>query len=104
MVSITEYSTSIRKIHLENLDFIESSSVRQIGFVAQDVEKQMKATGYDFNGLHKPANEHDNYSLAYSLFVVPLVKVMQEQHKIIEQQGKEISELKSIVKQLIIKK
>ena len=94
---------SFRKKHLENMDFNPSSSIRQSGFVAQDVEKAMIQTGYDFNGLHKPANENDNYSLAYSLFVVPLVKGMQEQQKMIEQQAKELTSLKILMNQLVKK-
>ena len=85
------------------MDFNPSSSIRQSGFVAQDVEKAMIQTGYDFNGLHKPANENDNYSLAYSLFVVPLVKGMQEQQKMIEQQAKELTSLKILMNQLVKK-
>ena len=52
--------------------------------LSQEVEQAMKESGYDFNGMHKPADENDNYSLAYSLFTVPLVKGMQEQQKMIE--------------------
>ena len=64
----------------------------------------MKATGYDFNGLHKPESSTDNYSLAYSEFVVPLVKAVQEQQTMINEQKKTIDELKkqneAILKQL----
>ncbi len=76
---------SIRAKHFENTDFSASSSIRQSGFVAQDVEKAMKESGYNFNGVHKPADENDNYSIAYSLFTVPLVKAVQEQQKMIEE-------------------
>ena len=65
-------------------DYSESSSIRQSGFIAQEVEKAAKESGYDFNGVHKPANENDNYSIGYSLFVVPLVKAVQEQQQIID--------------------
>mgnify|MGYP002354806687 FL=1 len=65
-------------------DFGPSSSIRQSGFIAQEVEKAAKETGYDFNGVHIPQNENDNYSIAYSQFVVPLVKAVQEQQKMIE--------------------
>ena len=72
-----------------------TSSIRQSGFVAQEVEQAMKESGYDFNGLHKPADENDNYGLAYGLFTVPLVKAVQEQQKMIEELKKEINELKN---------
>ena len=58
----------------------------------------MMKSGYNFNGLHRPADENDNYSVAYSLFVVPLVKGMQEQQKIIDQLFRDIEMLKTKVK------
>ncbi len=68
-----------KRKHFERVDFKSSTAVRQSGFVAQDVEKAMKETGYNFNGVNIPKNEKDHYSVAYELFVVPLVKGMQEQ-------------------------
>ena len=58
-------------------------AVRMSGFIAQEVEKAAKETGYDFDGVKKPANEMDNYGLTYSTFVVPLVKAVQEQQQLI---------------------
>lgn len=95
---------SLRAKHISNIDFSKSSAVRQSGFVAQDVEKAMVSSGYDFNGVHKPSNENDNYSVSYSLFVVPLVKAVQEQQAMIDKQAKEIDELKTTVKALAGKK
>lgn len=83
---------SISKNYM-NEDFGPSSSIRQSGFIAQEVEKAAKETGYDFNGVHKPENENDNYSLAYSQFVVPLVKAVQEQQKMIEDLQKQLKQL-----------
>jgi hypothetical protein len=57
----------------------EASKVIRTGFIAQEVEEAMKQTGFDFDGLHRPENDKDNYSLNYSGFVVPLVKAVQEQ-------------------------
>ena len=88
---------SIKRKHTEGVDFSASSSIRQSGFVAQEVEQAMKESGYDFNGVHKPADGNDHYSLAYSLFTVPLVKAVQEQQK-------EIEELKAMVKSLAAEK
>src|SRR5450432_3082396 len=48
------------------------------GFVAQEVETAAKSLNYDFSGVHTPQNDKDLYGLAYSEFVVPLVKAMQE--------------------------
>lgn len=51
------------------------------GFLAQNVEKVAKELGYSFDGVHSPANDKDHYSLAYSQFIMPLVKGMQEQQQ-----------------------
>lgn len=48
------------------------------GFLAQDVEKITKEMGYEFDGVHAPSNVRDNYSIAYSQFIMPLVKAVQE--------------------------
>ena len=80
---------SVREKRLAHTDYTASESVRQSGFIAQEVEKAMKESSYDFNGLHKPADKNDNYSLAYSEFVVPLVKAVQEQQRMISNLSKE---------------
>jgi hypothetical protein len=64
------------------------------GFVAQDVEQAAKELGYDFDGVNAPRNETDHYSISYASFVMPLVKAVQEQQTIIEQQQKQIDSLK----------
>ncbi len=56
----------------------EKSKKRELGFVAQDVEKLVKDNNYTFNGVYTPQNSNDNYALDYSRFVVPLVKAVQE--------------------------
>jgi trimeric autotransporter adhesin len=93
---------SLREAILLSKDYRESSSIRQSGFIAQEVEKAAKESGYDFNGVHVPANDNDNYGVAYSLFTVPLVKAVQELHgqnklqqKTIESQQEQISDLRS---------
>jgi len=76
-----------------NLNYAEGERIRQSGFIAQDVEKAAREAGYDFNGVVAPKNEKETYSLAYSQFVVPLVKAVQEQQAVIEQQNKKIEML-----------
>jgi len=71
------------------------------GFLAQDVEKIAKDLGYEFDGVHAPANDRDHYSLAYSQFIMPLVKGMQEQQKIIEDQNKKIKSQDEKIEALI---
>ncbi len=69
--------------------------IKQSGFLAQEVEQAAINAGYDFSGVSKPKGDVKYYSLAYSEFVVPLVKGMQEQQVIIEEQQNEILELKA---------
>lgn len=45
-----------------------------------------------------PKNSSDYYGLRYAEFVVPLVKGMQEQQKMIEELKKEIEDLKREIK------
>ena len=59
-------------------------STRRTGFLAQDVEKVTQELGFDFDGLHAPANARDYYGLNYAQFVVPLVRAVQEQQVQIE--------------------
>ncbi len=71
--------------------------IRMTGFIAQQVEQAAKATGYDFSGVVKPANNNDLYSLKYSEFVVPLVKAVQQLDKSKDEQQKTIDELRQLV-------
>ena len=76
----------------------------QTGFIAQEVEDIAHEIGYDFSGIDAPANENDLYGLRYAEFVVPLVKAIQEQQKMIEEQTIEIQNLKDRVKNLELEK
>ena len=76
----------------------------QTGFIAQEVETAANSIGYEFNGIVKPKNDNDFYSLRYSDFVVPLVKAVQEQQAQIDklqlqinQQQKDIQELRQLI-------
>lgn len=68
--------------------------IRYSGFIAQEVEKAAKEVGYDFSGVDAPKNEKDLYSLRYAEFVVPMVKAIQEQQSIIENQKMLMAEIK----------
>jgi hypothetical protein len=63
------------------------------GFIAQEVESAAKNIGYDFSGVDAPKNDKDYYGLRYAEFVVPLVKAVQEQQTIIDNQNRKIDEL-----------
>jgi len=71
---------------------VRKAPVRQIGFVAQEVEAVVKKTGYVFTGVEAPQNENDHYSIRYAEFVVPLVKAVQELTAIINEQEKKAEE------------
>ncbi len=77
------------------------------GFLAQDVEKIANEMGYYFDGIRAPQNEKGHYSLAYSQFIMPLVKAIQEQQEIIKnlksennEQQKKINDQEEKIKQL----
>ena len=91
------YNLDVSRVdeYLGNTQFIENdktllearenkSNFVQSGFIAQEVEKAAREAGYDFSGVDVPKNENDLYGLRYAEFVVPMVKAMQEQQKIIE--------------------
>jgi hypothetical protein len=65
-------------------DFGPSTALLHTGFIAQDVEEAVTSLGFDFDGLEIPKGEAGNYSIAYSQFVVPLVKAVQEQQAMID--------------------
>ena len=78
------------------------------GFAAQEVEAAATAAGYDFSGVDKPKNDKDFYGLRYGDFVVPLVKAVQEQQKMIDDQRatieaiqKRLDEQEKLIQQLI---
>jgi hypothetical protein len=72
----------------------------QTGFIAQEVEEAAVLLGYNFNGVKAPKNEKDLYSIQYASFVVPLVKAVQEQQEIIENQNAKIKSLEDRLKAL----
>ncbi len=76
------------------------ASVKNAGFVAQDVEKAAKSVGYDFDGVERPQHENDLYALRYSLFVVPLVKAVQELNEKQELKKQTVESLKKQFAQL----
>jgi hypothetical protein len=65
----------------------------QTGFIAQEVEKAARETGYDFSGVDAPKNENDFYGLRYAEFTVPLVKAVQELSAQNQQQQQLIDQL-----------
>jgi hypothetical protein len=72
----------------------------QTGFIAQEVEAAAQSLGYEFSGVDAPESENDYYGLRYAEFVVPLVKAVQEQQEMIEQQSKIIRLLQDRISKL----
>jgi hypothetical protein len=70
------------------------------GFIAQEVEAAARSVGFNFSGVDAPKNEKDMYGLRYAEFVVPLVKAVQEQQKMIEDRDAANQELKRTVDDL----
>jgi trimeric autotransporter adhesin len=80
---------------------LEKEKIVYTGFVAQEVEKAAKETGFNFSGVDAPKNETDLYGLRYAEFVVPLVKAVQEQQQQIEVLNKKIDGQKKINEELL---
>lgn len=80
--------------------YAEAAKIRRTGFIAQEVEKAAKASGYHFSGIIKPTSTNDHYGLSYESFVAPLVKGMQEQQVQIQKQQEQLDALKKENEQL----
>jgi trimeric autotransporter adhesin len=92
--------------YINNPEYKKSKSEKEktiyTGFIAQEVEKAAKETGFNFSGVDAPKNQNDYYGLRYAEFTVPLVKAVQELSQqnsdlkaAIEQLKKEINDLKN---------
>jgi hypothetical protein len=79
------------------IDYTESENIRHNGFIAQEVEKAAKETGYEFDGVIAPKNAKEAYGISYSQFVVPLVKAVQEQ-QVLSELKKKLNYLKAALK------
>lgn len=71
----------------------EKETIRYTGFIAQEVDSAAKAVGYDFSGVDKVTDSDRMLGLRYAEFVVPLVKAVQEQQTLIEEQRVLIQQL-----------
>lgn len=80
-----------------------NTTIRQIGFIAQEVEAAAKSLGFSFSGVDAPQQPGNLYGIRYSEFVVPLVKAVQEQQVEINKQREEINQLRQLLQTLIEK-
>ncbi|RMB59557.1 hypothetical protein EAX61_08205 [Dokdonia sinensis] len=78
----------------------KNTGKREVGFLAQDVEKLAQDLNFDFSGIKTPEDDNDIYGLRYASFVVPLVKAVQEQQSQIEDLKREVQELKHLKDEL----
>jgi hypothetical protein len=84
----------LRGVYFNRID--DEKKKRNIGFIAQEVEKVIpEVVTY--------ADDIDEYGVAYGNITGMLVEAMKEQQQTIENQQKEIDELKEMVKHLLNK-
>ncbi|UGS23395.1 tail fiber domain-containing protein [Flavobacterium channae] len=76
-------------------------NIKQTGFIAQEVAQTAKSLNFDFSGIDAPKKIDGLYGLRYAEFVVPLVKAVQEQQQIIEEQNEKIKQLEAINKEIL---
>jgi len=105
MNAIEAFLETPDSLRLPESEALKAAEV-QSGFIAQEVEQAAQQVGYDFHGVDAPKNAKSHYGLRYAEFVVPMVKAMQEQQEIIEQQQKtnedlqrQIDELRELIEQ-----
>jgi trimeric autotransporter adhesin len=82
----------------------EGDKIKYSGFLAQEVEQAAKDSDYEFSCYDTPKNKFGLYTIKYAEFVVPLVKAMQEQEVIIQNQQKQIGLLEKRLAVLEAKK
>lgn len=91
-------------VYIQQKEVSKNTGQIETGFLAQEVEKAANEIRFDFNGINKPGTLKDTYTLAYSTFVVPLVKAVQERQEQIEKQQLQIDELKAMLMKIMAKK
>ena len=76
-----------------------SQKTREIGFIAQDVDKILSEIGYDDQGF-LTEDDKGQLNLRYNDFIPLLTKAMQEQQEIIIKQGEMMNELRDEINEL----
>ena len=73
------------------------------GFIAQEVKAIMDAKSLEFGGFNdmKESGGKDILSLGYTEFIAPMVKAIQEQQVIIDEQRKRLDAMEKLLNQLI---
>lgn len=86
---------------LKQSDYSQSEEMVHMGFIAQDVEELIKQKKYQLSIVKTPATANDNYSLAYSELIAPLVRAVQEQQQQIELLKKDNADIKDALQKLL---
>lgn len=92
MDAISRFNRLPDSLRLKQAEQLKSKEI-QSGFIAQEVEQAAISSNYNFHGVEKPKDDNSHYSLRYAEFVVPIVKALQEQQQIINDQNKKIETL-----------
>lgn len=91
------------KLKPDTLDWegkYDIEKIKMTGFIAQEVAQAAQEVNYNFSGIYQPKSDNDLYGLSYSAFVVPLVKAVQEQQSMIDQQNAANEKLQQEIQQL----
>jgi Chaperone of endosialidase len=84
-----DFSMALRPVAFR---LINGNDRIDFGFISQEIESLL---GVDYNVLGIGGTAERKLSLHYTDFVAPMVKAMQKQQEIIEQQQAEISTMKA---------
>lgn len=102
------YNVKPRELHkiwgtpdsvVNKMDFSETEKEIRIGFIAQEVEKAAKESGFNFPGIDVPRNDKEVYTLRYVDFIMPMIKGMQEQQTMIDSLKTSTASLKDYMNQ-----
>ena len=77
----------------------DKNSKTEYGFIAQEVDETLKNTGQTNSGMVSK-DDAGIYSIRYNDLMAPMVKAIQEQQVLIENQKQEIDDLKIMVSHL----
>lgn len=85
----------INKLHpVEYIRTNDASQTKEWGVIAQEVQQTLHDIGYKNAGVVNAENTPEKYlSVRYNDLLAPMIKAIQEQHKIIEAQKTDISAL-----------
>ncbi len=80
--------------------YTKAEKIVRSGFIAQDVANAAKDINYNFDGVHAPENDKDNYSLVYSDIIPSLVKAVQELSNENDELKQQLQNIQSTLQQL----